>query len=170
MSTIKPAYQTQKYESKYQSNPVYCGRTDKPWLTEGYYFWHGFIELAHWWGRDVRKYHKYCIFESEIEYNDDNFLDLVGNVDDIKAFKLTYDELREKRPDEEFTVPQVLKFMLKISPEIKVIRAKSQHQIGSDSRLAFVETDRSFMEVLPPIQVCVTDNKLIKKFDKVFTS
>lgn len=49
---FNPLYQTVKNNGNKQSietfGPIY-GKVDT-WLGNGYYFWDGFIELAHWWG------------------------------------------------------------------------------------------------------------------------
>lgn len=168
MATLKSAYQTQKYVNKFQNSPIYCGRNDNPWLTEGYYFWHGTVDLAHWWGKIVRKYNKYCIFSAEIEFNGEEYLDLVGNVSDIEDFRKTYSLLKEKCPFEEFTVSRILKIFLKINPDIKIVRAISQHKINSDTTIKFIDNDSSYLNITPAIQLCVMDINLIKNFNRVY--
>ncbi len=38
-----------------REGPYICS-WENSWLGDGYYFWEAFIENAHWWGREIRKY------------------------------------------------------------------------------------------------------------------
>jgi hypothetical protein len=47
--------------------PYICN-WENTWLGDGYYFWDGHIELAHWWGR-VHRHNKYIICEADAVYD-----------------------------------------------------------------------------------------------------
>ena len=63
--------------------PFIC--TNNPWLGKGYYFWDTFLDLAHWWGKQVHS-GNYIICQTFIEDNSEYILDLVGNTQHLIEF------------------------------------------------------------------------------------
>lgn len=56
---------------KIESNGPYSCRWENSWLGNGYYFWDTFIDNAHWWGVEGRKYKNgYIICQAECDFND----------------------------------------------------------------------------------------------------
>ena len=139
------------------------------WLGKGYYFWDGAIELAHWWGK-VHYQNCYDIYQAKAEFDDSVFFDLFGSTSDLRLFRDVTKMLQEKFNYPQLTVSAVLNEMRKrTSFSNTVIRARSEHWIPGSMHLRFVDYDRSFMVMLPAVQVCITDRSVIKEYKKIFT-
>lgn len=61
------------------------GKTE--WLGVGYYFWTDSDYYAHKWGKISPRHGKYVITKFVVTVNKNDFLDLVGNVEDQLLFK-----------------------------------------------------------------------------------
>lgn len=72
--------------------PFLC--TNNPWLGKGYYFWDTFLDLAHWWGKQVHN-GNYIICQTSVEDNSEDILDLVGNTQHLIEFKEYADILKQ---------------------------------------------------------------------------
>jgi len=167
---LNPLYQTIKKQGDKQSvarfGPIY-GRKDT-WLGDGYYFWDGFIKLAHWWG----KKHcagSYVICRASVVVEDHKVLDLVGRTADLKNFEVIYNAIKEKNPFQQITVPAVLAEMRKrTSFPYLVIRARSEHRIPENENIRFVDKDRAEMVLIPAIQLCVRERNLVRSYEEVW--
>jgi len=85
-------------------------QTDK-WLTDGYYFWTDSDHFAHDWGQKALK-GNYAVVECQILLCSDEFLDLVGNVEDQIYFRELVTRMQQKRKGQahETTIPQAIKW------------------------------------------------------------
>ena len=161
-----PIYQTVRKEGSPRMiellGPIYC--QSNPWLGKGYYFWDGFIELAQWWG--VKHYQSfYFICQAKLEVDSEVLFDLAGSTQDMRLFNSAYQLLKVKMGYRKMTVAAVLAAMRRMSNfPYKVIRARSEHHVFFNERLSFVENDKSYMNTIPAIQICVMDKNLLSEF------
>ena len=65
------------------------------WLGKGYYFWDGLISRAHWWGQRHCN-GNYMICRAWAEIDDDAYLDLAGNMQQLEQFKTYYNLIQKK--------------------------------------------------------------------------
>ena len=157
-------YQTvdDKRNTKYvlENAPFKCTRHDA-WLGEGYYFWDTFIDLAHWWGK--KSYgDKYMICKTTCQYNEDDILDLVGNTEQLDEVR-KYTILLQERKGCRLKVNAVLKFMKsRPSFKYKAIRANAINSYNNrDNRISFIDKNKAYLDLMPPIQFCVIDKAII---------
>lgn len=164
---LKIVYQTLEDRGgdlrKLEANGPYPCHWENSWLGDGYYFWDTFIENAHWWGKEARKYRNgYIICQAECNFNHDECLDLHGNLEQLKEFK---DAIllakKNKVIDENSTVKNVLaKFRGELENfkkfsaiRINGIRSRTYNSIYNINFL-FEETKQQYLEVIPAIQIC----------------
>ncbi len=101
MATKKEVYQTLENRgtnlNKLVSEGPYLCNWENSWLGDGYYFWDTFIENAHWWGQEIRKYpNGYIICKAICDYSDESCFDLAGNTEHLKMLKDTYDFMKKE--------------------------------------------------------------------------
>lgn len=137
-----------------------------PWLGVGYYFWDTFIELAHWWGK--QGYNKnYVICETFYDNNPDDIFDLVGNTAHLMELKNYVDILKSTYKKKFISVGFVIEHMKKFSSfQYKAIRANAINSASRDEylksqRLKFTQNNISYLELIPPFQICIIDKKYI---------
>lgn len=136
--------------------PFECRRANA-WLGKGYYFGDSFIELAHWWGRESCD-GKYVICLSHCDNSFPNTFDLYNSPEHLSIFRNRYKALVNEYPNKEITVAFVLE-MLKdhseFTKEFHAIRAKSEMCWKDSPRVKFIPKNSSYLEMIPPIQICV---------------
>jgi hypothetical protein len=169
---VKIVYQTLEdrggdLDSLERNGPYLC-KWENAWLGEGYYFWDTFIENAHWWGIEGRKFPGgYIICKAECDYNEIDCLDLVGNTDHIQDFKKAVDLLKSQGLlNSKTSVKRVIEFMKQIKifkySAIRFNGGKSKNYKSDYSKTLLLE-DRSHLvfELFPAIQICfVAKNSL----------
>src|SRR5688500_11697301 len=64
----------------------------RPFLGEGYYFWEFDVKQAKWWGSRFYD-NQYYIFQASINTTNENFMDLVGDVQKQGELMLTLTKL-----------------------------------------------------------------------------
>lgn len=167
---LKLLYQTlenrdnpDEVESK---GPFFCAKN--PWLGNGFYFWDTFMELAHWWGEKGYA-GNYFICKCYCDSCQEDVFDLVGNTIHIQNFRDCSKLLQNAYPDKKITVPFVLEFMKKkgIFP-YKAIRANPIGCTNGDEylrsqRLRFVNSNIAYLDMIPPIQLCVVKKEFVRK-------
>jgi hypothetical protein len=163
----KTVYQTLENRGthlrKLEANGPYPCHWENSWLGDGYYFWDTFIENAHWWGKEIRKFNKgYIICEAICDFNDEECLDLHGNLEQLKQFKDAYILAKKNKViDDSSTVKN---FLAKLRGEIKSfqkftairingIKSKNYNSIYSINFL-FEDNKNQYLEVIPAIQIC----------------
>lgn len=166
---LSPLYQAiEKRDSQSVCSPILS--TQNTWLGEGYYFWDGFVELPHWWGV-VHYDNNYIINEASVEVNSSEYLDLVGDTSAMRKFISAYKVLQQEFPEENITVKAVIALMKQSGIySFRVVRARTEHKIPGSEKIRFVIPDKAYMVSIPAIQICVTDNDLIKSYNTVFRS
>ena len=161
--TLEDRDNPDEIESK---GPFKC--TKNPWLGEGYYFWDTFIDLAHWWGKQGYNCN-YIICQSSCDYDPEMIFDLAGNTEQITDFKQYVEILKNTYKNEFISVSFVIEHMKKHSSfQYKAIRANPIHSTGQDTylksqRLKFTQKSISYLELIPPFQICIIDKKYIGK-------
>ena len=167
---MKKLYQTLENRSNPDEienyGPFKC-RTATSWLGEGYYFWDGFIELAHFWGKNGA-YSNYVICEADADLHDENCYDLVGNIEHLKDFRsiIALTE-QEGLVDNGTTVRRILTFMkdrgLFKHSSVRASAINSINDVEDNKdftlRVKFIEHKKSsaYLDVIPPIQICIFD-------------
>ena len=152
-----------------KNGPIFC--KNNPWLGRGYYFWDSFYENAEWWGQ-VHYANNYmiCADESDCEHE---MFDLVGNTQHLQQMSIAASKLRVSFKNRKLYVAHVLAFIrgeLK-SFTYKAVRANainSKRYIGLE-QIVYFPNDHSYLELLPPIQVCVYDKSFLSgKFRVIY--
>lgn len=145
-----------------QNGPYSCN-WDNSWLGDGYYFWDTFIDNAHWWGNEVRKYEKgYIICKAECDFNSIDCLDLHGDLEQLKEFKDAYElMLANGVVTKETTVKNFLaklKGQTTIFNNFKAIRVNGLRSKNHNSIYAInflFEKDKwQYFEMVPAVQIC----------------
>ncbi len=142
--------------------PFKC-RKKTSWLGDGYYFWDGFIELAHFWGKKSG-YVNYVICHATADLNEDLCYDLVGNISHITDMKNIVSRMAsEGLAGKATTVKRILEFMKKINCfKQHAIRVSGTSSIAVNDenesflqRFKFDEKLPAYLDLIPPIQVCI---------------
>jgi len=145
------------------SGPFKCSRNDA-WLGEGYYFWEGHIELAHFWGRN---YDRYIICQADAVL-DNNCWDLHNSAELRKEFVEILETLHAAGVinKADALVSQVIEFFKAKGKfnysSIRVLGMESLSNIRANKtfirRLKFKRNSFQYFDLIPPVQIC-----LIKK-------
>lgn len=144
--------------------PFLCSRGNA-WLGEGYYFWDSFIELSHWWGNTVYE-GNYVIVQSACCLPLADTYDLYDDFECLQEFSCLKDALKEKLHKDSISVSDVLAFLKSNSDfmdRYKAIRAKATGCMKHAPSLKFVNYNKAFLELMPPVQFCVLDKAFLYK-------
>lgn len=129
MKMIK-TYHTQANNGNILNFPELAEGPDQ-WLGDGFYFWQDY-EFSEWWG-DYQKCKswnvskKYDIYEVELEFEEDDFIDTVFNENDYYNFVKNIEKFAKKYQKKEKQKPTLEEFNLFIKnfniwDNIKIIR------------------------------------------------
>ncbi len=164
--TLKTVYQTLEDRDsdldKLESNGPYPCCTENTWLGDGYYFWDTFVENAHWWGKEVRKYpNGYIICKAYCDFNDVECLDLQGNMEQLKMFKDSFELSKQMgKVNNQTTVKMFLAFLKGENKAfnyaaIRVNGIKSKNFNSTFSiNLFFEKKKEQYFEFIPAVQIC----------------
>ena len=144
-----------------EEGPFMC-KWENTWLGDGYYFWDTFIENAHWWGEECRKYpNGYVICQAICDFNDIDCCDLVGNTDHLLMFSDSFNFLKnEGLANENTTVKRLIHYL---KYELKYFKFNSIRVFGLRSKnlkspysftLNFEEKKPQYLDFKPAIQIC----------------
>lgn len=144
------------------NGPILC--RSNAWLGPGYYFWDTFYENAEWWGQSHYN-GKYMICATESCHEADMF-DLVGNTQHLMELGKAAKLLRDKGSRKDVYVAHVLAFL---KGEIKsfcykAVRANgifSKSYTGLEEQLLYFPKNYSYLELVPPLQICVYDKSFL---------
>jgi hypothetical protein len=145
------------------NGPILC--VNNPWLGPGYYFWDSFLENAHWWGR-IHYASNYMVCAEESDGENDMF-DLVGNTHHLTEMRIAVDMFRDRFNGRPLRVARVLAFIkgeLKSFP-YKAVRANainSKSYSDLEDQIVHFTSGKPFLELFPPIQICVYDKSFLK--------
>ena len=145
-----------------ETNGPYPCRWSNSWLGDGYYFWDTFIENAHWWGKEVRKYKNgYIICEAICDFDDTECFDLHGNLEHLQMFRESCDLMKQNGlVDDQTTVKSVLAFLRNEMKSfnysaIRVDGLKSKSQYSTFNDILLFESSKSpHLDLLPAVQIC----------------
>lgn len=141
----------------------------KEWLGSGYYFWDTFIELAHWWGRvhyKIKKHKPYAICETTLNCDDNEILDLVGNLGQVKDVRDIYGQMLNcpQYQGKSFRAQTVIDYIRNtLKAPYKAVRVygenSSQDKQIKKHRLKF--SSNAFLNLCPEVQICVFDKSIL---------
>lgn len=138
-----------------------------PFAGEGYYFWEDNIEAAEWWG-EVRftKYNKnYYIFKIDVSlrYDDNSFLDLIGNRQHLKFLSKLINRTKTKVDCQNWKLHNFISYfriLQKRNPGIfpfKILRF-NDHSINPKLQTPIQLTDYQHKQLINPFYIiCVFD-------------
>jgi len=170
MSEVDFIYQTVKDKGNprelEQDGPIYC-ESDEAWLGNGYYFWHGHIELGHWWGQSRLKV-AYMIFMGHCNIRP-KCLDLHDNpthrdyfIDAMIEMKKLNELTKKYHPEfnEEVLVSKVVQFIRKRHlfnfEAIKAYGIGSMNPSHPNAIRINVESKKGkYVDLIPAVQICL---------------
>ncbi|MFD1258706.1 hypothetical protein ACFQ3S_18005 [Mucilaginibacter terrae] len=103
------AFHTQEYRDILLTFP-FLATGNEQWLGDGYYFWQDY-QFSDWWGKTKKcnlenVSQKYCIYNANLIFEDEDFIDTVFNETDyyqfvfnIERFAAEYYRLFDEKPD-----------------------------------------------------------------------
>ncbi|MBR6250729.1 MAG: hypothetical protein IKR17_05995 [Bacteroidales bacterium] len=136
------------------------------WLSQGYYFWEGFIEHAHYWGKT--HYHgSYYIFKAKAVNNICVF-SLLEPIH-LKIFNKTCDLIGKNRND--ITVRDVINFLRdKTKFSFDAIKAYTSFGSIREKWIPYVESNTRQLPTMPAVQICIFDKRSIARIEFVYSS
>ena len=157
-----------------ENNGPFSCKTKSAWLGEGYYFWDTHIELGHWWGDTNHKTNGYVICRAYGNL-DETCWDLHGNGSHRLQFETICKQMIKEgiaNPDS-ILVPNVIAFLKKIRKfPFKAIRALGMGSISLNQtegsivfKMKFIESNKSFLDLRPPIQLCLLEKRALSLKD-----
>ena len=150
-----------------KEGPIYC--KNGSWLGCSYYFWDSYIDNAHWWGK-IHYNNKYFIAESGYDADSDELFDLVGNTENLTKLKSAAEIIRiHIAREKSLTVDLVLEYLKeKTSFPYKAVRAYPERSKTSMTQnVLFFRNQHSYIDMIPPIQLCVYDKSFLRVAYKV---
>lgn len=156
-----------------KGNPDYVNKngpfpsTKSHWLGKGYYFWDGLLSRAYWWG-ERHCGGNYMICRAWAELDEGAYLDLAGNMKQLEEFKSLYDIIKRMHPKREITVSFVIAKLRKdkLFP-YQAVRSLS-NECGGDVAVRFVDTHDSYLNVSPPMQICVYSYNRVHDYHVIY--
>lgn len=142
----------------------YACNNEYAWLGDGYYFWDTFIENAEWWGEECRSDYQrgYIICKALCEFDDSKCLDLVGNTNHMIQFhELVIFVKNQKQTDGGNTLLSTVFHFLLHSKLLNFEATRVQGELVKSKKSKysinyyFDHKRRSFLELKPPIQICL---------------
>jgi hypothetical protein len=139
-------------------------------LGTGYYFWDNNIGMAHAYGQKIYR-RRYYIFESDLVFEDELFLDLVGNRNDMLWFQTLMKRFERFKHTEKWTIGNFIEFLKsKNLLPFNAIRA-IDNSVNSKEILQFVATRPNYTNLNPVFIICLLDknSSVIKSFKHLKT-
>ena len=137
------------------------------WLGEGYYFWDSLLDRAHWWGK-THCHGQYMICQACAEVNDGAYLDLAGNMLQLKQFEKWFDVIRKMHNEHEVTVSFAIEKLRRDDNfPFQAVRALSE-KCGGDNRVNYVCYHDSYLNLSPPMQICIYSRDRVKDYHVIF--
>ena len=159
-------YQTLEDRDNYDEvegkGPFSCCSSNA-WLGRGCYFWDDEIIVAHDWAKKAGYNTNYIICKSSYDYDNHNYLDLVGHPLHLKLFRELYLVIKKKFPDKKIKVPKLIEFVKgELGQEFnyKAIRARSEWK-DHNFILDFPGNSHAELNLHPQIQICVIDKSFL---------
>jgi len=167
------AYQTIRYIGShthcFNLAPILSDSGVGQWvLKEGYYFWPKSLGNAHFWGT-THYARKYIIIDYDLDLNQEEVFDLVGDPEHIEDFKeilKAYIKITKKAQKDIF-VYEVIEHMIFKYPEIFTFLAIQVENLPglkrNENNIKFSNHDSMFLN--KRIQICLLEkaiNKIIK--------
>lgn len=144
-------------------------------LGPGYYFWENDLDLAHWWGK-LRYGDDYMICEAIIECDNETYLDLAGNKDDMRMVLQLRErfepEIKRKFSIDEVSLNRLIEHcqhvhqhtLAKVFP-FKVIRSVDNSPTVNEKKrrslIKFTQQKSNFTDLDPRIIICVLEKQYV---------
>lgn len=164
------------------SGPIHCDSEDA-WLGPGHYFWHGHIELGHWWGRvHVKGQYMICRAHCNIEpdcwdlhdnpEHRDQFIDAMKQSKKLNELAKKYG----KEVDDEVLVSKVILWIKKQDffkfNAIRAYGVNSMNKTARGAKRVAVEHDSEikYIDLMPAVQLCLFEKTSLnlKNFKVVY--
>ena len=110
------------------------------------------------------------ICQAEVNINEDDYLDLAGNTEQMDLFR-KFCETIEYRIDKQLMLSQIIEYLKsKNQFPYKAIRAHSINCGEGDSyfRLKFIEEKSSYINLMPAFQICVINRALVSNYHIIY--
>ena len=126
-------------------------------LGTGYYFWDNNIKRAHIYGQSTYR-RRYYIFESKLDLDENQFLDLAGNRIDMIHFQEIMEKLREAiSGTKDWTLAHFIEFLKKKGAfQYRAVRALDINAIPAKG-IKFVADRENYTNLNPVFIVCLSD-------------
>ncbi|MCQ2351281.1 MAG: hypothetical protein MJ003_04830 [Paludibacteraceae bacterium] len=151
-----------------EMNAPYPCNKKNAWLGRGYYFWESFIDLAKKWGEDSYN-GNYFVCQCQLSCPDEYVLDLVGNTRQLMYMQSTVDMLEARLKQGPLTVPFVINYLReKTKFNYYAIRVNGVNSMCmreenvSKWRIKFTDKRKAYLDLMPALQICVIDKKILK--------
>lgn len=149
-----------------ECGPFIC--ESNPWLGRGYYFWDNLIRRAHWWGNSHCD-GKYMICQAYADIDEDKYLDLAGNMEQLHFFEKCYDAINKYYNGEVKTVSFVVAKLIRDKNfPYQAMRILSENCGGDEKKIPFVAWSHSFLNFSPPMQICIYDKSRVKDYHIIY--
>jgi len=172
------AYQT--LEDRDINNVESCGpflcNYKNAWLGRGYYFWDSFVEIAHWWGKEVAYCRcNYIICESTYILDENKCFNLVDNPKHLHEFNEVKNILIEQNlfTYNNTTVARIIEYIKNV---LKVFNYEAIRVYGINSvsyksiysnRTNFIfkegKSTIQYLDSSPAIQICFYEKKSLNR-------
>lgn len=156
-----------------KGNPDYVNEngpfpsTTSHWLGKGYYFWDGLMSRARWWG-ERHCGGKYMICQAWAGIDDNTYLDLAGNMQQLEQFKAQYDIIQKMHSKRKITISFAIHKLKKDKLfSYQAVRSLS-NECGGDVAIRYVDTHKSFLNVSPPMQICVYSHNKVHDYHVIY--
>lgn len=150
---------------------------NKPFCGEGYYFWDNNIEAARWWGKikytNRRKRFLILSIDLELNYTDNYFFDLVGNMEHLLKLREYVESINQEYEGElsNWNLNNYIELLKKLNTHnpnyfpYKIIRffENKNKQIKSENRIFLRRSGKqqNIMDIHPFYIYCVLDLNFI---------
>lgn len=178
VTTVYQTLENRNNRNDVEKNGPFSCNWENTWLGDGYYFWDTFIENAHWWGNEIRKYENgYFICKAICDFNHDECFDLVGNTSHLIILYETYKLLKDEGlVDNTTTVKRLVRFL---KDDIKKFNYTAIRALGVRSKnfnsifsftLNFEDNKPQYLDFKPAIQICFfsKDSLNLRNYQLIF--
>jgi hypothetical protein len=170
MPSIKNLFQTVSDKGNpniVESEGPFLGRKN-PWLGQGYYFWDNLIKRAHWWG-DTHCHGQYMICQAYADIDDDKYLDLVGNMEQLNDFEKSYNAINNTYGGKVKTISWVVAKLIRDNNfPYQAMRVRTDYCGGDEKKIQFVTWNAAAISFNPPVQICIYDKSRVKDYHIIY--
>ena len=109
------------------------------------------------------------ICQAFADINEDEYLDLAGNMEQLHNFENWYKAINASYGGEVKTVSFVIAKLIRDDNfPFKAIRVLSENCGGDDHKIPLVPNSKSFLNLCPPMQICIYAKDIIQDYHIIF--